>query len=792
MKWPLRWLVRSSVIPERPTEIIELEPGDHVIYVLEQDSISDRELLGRACRQSGLPTPTPIADIDGVIAIYSRDKSHSLTQRLAQILAAQQQCDGDIKLVPVTMFWGRAPGRKGKGLLRWLADQPAPGWLRKMMTVLWFGRDNFIRFAAPVSLQAIRHQYGTDERSVQRLVRVARFHFYRQRLSATGPRLPVRKTMFRQLLRSPTIKQAIAEEAKSKSLTEQRATDRAHEYLNEIAANYSVSFIVMLDRVMTWLWSKLYRGLNVANAEQVRSLANGGYELVYVPCHRSHMDYLLLSYVLYYQGLVPPHIAAGVNLNFWPAGPVFRRGGAFFMRRSFRGNKLYSVVFREYLGWLFEQGYPVEYFTEGGRSRTGHLLAPKTGMLAMTVQSVLKGVDRPIALVPVYLGYEHVMEVNTYLKELQGKQKKKESWLSLFGILFKLRNYGQGFVNFGKPIILNDYLTEKHPQWREAIGHEDKPSWLTPTVNQLAQQVMTEINSAAALNGLTLSAMLLLSADHKAMSRPTLAKMLDVCLELQRQAPYSNRITVPGEDGDTLLNKTLELGKFAIEDDDHGSIIRLNDENAILMTYYRNNILHLFVIPALIACCLIRHIKLARTQLHEWLWLIYPLLKAELFMCFEHEAFTAYVDRLLQQMEWQGLLQCTDNEVSMPPHATEARVQLMQFAKLLEATLLRYGITLMLVYRKQIVERGELEQSSRSLAARLANLHGIDSPEFYDKRVFSTLISTLRSLGAIDEAEPQGETLRKLHDTVVGLLASDTEQTIEQSLLPQVRTAWSH
>ncbi len=103
------------------------------------------------------------------------------------------------------------------------------------------------------------------------------------------------------------------------------------------------------------------------------------------------MDYLLLSYVLYHQGLVPPHIAAGINLNFWPAGPIFRRLGAFFIRRTFKGNKLYSTVFREYLGELFSRGYSVEYFVEGGRSRTGRLLDPKTGTLSMTIQAMLRG-----------------------------------------------------------------------------------------------------------------------------------------------------------------------------------------------------------------------------------------------------------------------------------------------------------------------------------------------------------------------------------------------------------------
>ena len=161
------------------------------------------------------------------------------------------------------------------------------------------------------------------------------------------------------------------------------------------------------------------------NAERVRQLAHDGHEIVYVPCHRSHMDYLLLSYVLYHQGLVPPHIAAGINLNFWPAGPIFRRLGAFFIRRTFKGNKLYSTVFREYLGELFSRGYSVEYFVEGGRSRTGRLLDPKTGTLSMTIRAMLRGGTRPITTVPIYIGYEHVMEVGTYAKSCAAPLKRK-------------------------------------------------------------------------------------------------------------------------------------------------------------------------------------------------------------------------------------------------------------------------------------------------------------------------------------------------------------------------------
>lgn len=175
------------------------------------------------------------------------------------------------------------------------------------------------------------------------------------------------------------------------------------------------------------------------------------------------MDYLLLTYVIYHEGLATPHIAAGINLNFWPVGGIFRRGGAFFLRRSFAGNKLYTAVFREYLELLFERGYPVKYYPEGGRSRTGRLLPPKTGMLAMTLQAMLKGVKRPISIVPVYLGYENVMELGSYLNELKGKKKQKESFLQVFSAIKKLKNYGHGFLSFGEPYPCTNIWIIRYP-----------------------------------------------------------------------------------------------------------------------------------------------------------------------------------------------------------------------------------------------------------------------------------------------------------------------------------------
>lgn len=210
----------------------------------------------------------------------------------------------------------------------------------------------------------------------------------------------------------------------------------------------------------------------------------------------------------------------------------FPPSGAFFIRRTFKGNKLYSTVFREYLGELFSRGYSVEYFVEGGRSRTGRLLDPKTGTLSMTIQAMLRGGTRPITLIPIYIGYEHVMEVGTYAKELRGATKEKESLPQMLRGLSKLRNLGQGYVNFGEPMPLMTYLNQHVPDWRESIDPIEavRPAWLTPTVNNIAADLMVRINNAGAANAMNLCCTALLASRQRSLTREQLTEQLNCYL----------------------------------------------------------------------------------------------------------------------------------------------------------------------------------------------------------------------------------------------------------------------
>ena len=790
LRWVQKLMVNTIVVPQDPFADLNFDPAKPIVYVMKTESISDTAALSEMTEDLGLPSPYSPLQLDGLKVprvvclegrkpiIGKREGGEKFLSCFTSLLALhRQQPELDIQLVPVSLYWGRTPGKEDDTMKAAVLERESPTWLRKWLMILFLGRHSFVQFSNAMSLRYMADEHGTDKAIAHKLIRVARVHFRRQRKVMTGPQLPNRQAMFASLLASESIIKAIEEEATNKKVSKEKARETAIEYLDEIAADYSDSLVRIAERFLTWLWNKLYSGINIKGAEQVRQLHHDGHEIVYVPCHRSHMDYLLLSYILYYQGMVPPHIAAGINLNFWPAGPMFRRGGAFFIRRSFNGNKLYTAIFREYLDQLFAKGYSVEYFTEGGRSRTGRLLAPKTGMLAMTINSVLRGIERPVTLVPVYLGYDHVMEVATYHKELSGKKKEKESVWQVFGAIRKLRNFGQGYVNFGEPINLQNFLKQQAPDWREEVAKdpEQKPSWVTPAVNLLANQVMTKINGAAAASSVTLTSLVLLASEQNALERHQLERQLDFYLKLLKNAPYSNYTSVAEGNGASIVEHCLSLNKFTLETDPLGDIVALDAKHAITLSYYRNNIIHLMIIPSLIASCLVRYEECNREQILAVVEDFYPLLKAELFMGIEN--LPMYVDQVLAQMVAENLLTCGDSCIVVDANIT----QLELLAETVSETMQRYAIIFNLLAIKPHLERSELECESHVLAQRLGALHGITAPEFYDKKLYNTLSVKLKELGYLSSNEHLDEVSR-IRDHANSLLRSSVKQTIQDSV----------
>ncbi|MEN1927089.1 glycerol-3-phosphate 1-O-acyltransferase PlsB [Luteimonas qiangzhengi] len=759
--------------PADPERFLDGRP---VCYVLEDYGLSNALILERACRQAGLPSPLqplpgdPLGRKRAYVALSRRNAGSTLgalapgkrpptkthSESLARLLDAHRDDPSlDVLLVPVSIFVGRSPD-KASG---WFSVLFSENWalvgrFRRLLTILLNGRDTMVRFAAPVELRASVEEGLTPERTVRKVSRVLRTHFNRIREAVIGPDLSTRRLLIDKVLATPAVKESIADQARRDNSTPEDAWKKAHGYAWEIAADYSHPLVRSASFLLTTVWNRIYRGVLVHHLDRLKAVAPGN-EIIYVPCHRSHMDYLLLSYLLYVRGIVPPHIAAGINLNLPVIGTVLRKGGAFFIRRSFRGNALYSAVFTEYVAQLVAGGYSIEYFIEGGRSRTGRLLAPKGGMLAMTVRAYLRQPTRPVLFQPVYIGYEKLMEGNSYLDELSGKNKKKESiWQLLRGIPRVLRsNYGQVVVNFGEAIPLTEALAEHAPDWNGSpISEEEKPAWLSATVERIAQRIQVNINRAADVNPVNLLALALLSTPKHAMGEADLLAQIALSRTLLTEVPYSDLVTITPHTPAEIVAHGEEIGILNRIAHPLGDVLSVDGDTAVLLSYFRNNVVHLFTASAWIACCFLNNRRMSHATLLRLGAELYPFLQGELFLPWDADNFSERIALTLDVFVREGLLQRTGEDdggiYQRSPGQTDEVFRLRAIGHPLQQAFERYYIAISVLAKNGpgTLGAGELESLCQLAAQRLSLLYAPAAPEFFDKSLFRGFIQKLREL----------------------------------------------
>ncbi|AAZ33585.1 glycerol-3-phosphate 1-O-acyltransferase PlsB [Pseudomonas savastanoi pv. phaseolicola] len=757
--------VRSETI-NQSSFTLNLDRSRPVFYALQSPSISDLAVIDTECRKAGLPRPVLSVAVGNLIepaAFFyltpapdwlGRQDKRGAPPTLERLVAAVSQNPGeDAQIIPVSVFWGQSPDRESSAWKLLFADSWAvTGRLRRLVSILILGRKTRVQFSAPIHMRELVGENKGYELTLRMTQRLLRVHFRNLKSAVIGPDVSHRRTVVKGLLDEPLVKQAIIEEAERENITQDKARDRALSYGNEIASDYTYSVIRFMEVVLSWFWNKIYDGIKVSHIEGVQEVAPG-HEVIYVPCHRSHIDYLLLSYLLFCNGLTPPHIAAGINLNMPVVGSLLRRGGAFFMRRTFKGNPLYTAVFTEYLHTLFIKGFPVEYFVEGGRSRTGRMLQPKTGMLAITLRSFLRNSRMPIVFVPLYIGYERVLEGRTYLGELRGATKKKESIFDIFKVIGALKQrFGQVSVNFGAPIKLAEFLDGEQPDWREqALAPQFRPEWLSETTHRLGERVAQHLNEAAAVNPMNLVAVALLSTQRLALDDQAMERVLDLYLTLLRAVPYSPHTTLPEGDGRSLIEHVKGMDLLAEQKDALGKILYLNEQNAVLMTYYRNNVLHIFALPSLLASFFQSSSRMSREQILRYTRALYPFLQSELFIRWPLSELDEVVDQWLAAFVEQGLLRFKKDVYVRPEPSSREFVLLTLLSRAIAQTLQRFymAIALLLNSGQNTLSAEQLEDLCTVMAQRLSILHGLNAPEFFDKSLFRHFIQTLLDLGVL-------------------------------------------
>jgi glycerol-3-phosphate O-acyltransferase len=441
----------------------------------------------------------------------------------------QRKRQRPILLVPQVFVWTKFPDSRGTEPLDFiLGPREWPSPFRTVAQFLYNYKHVELKLGEPIDLSTFLtdNPGSPDPVLVRRLTYAVLGRLERERRSVTGPAEKLPERVRQEIIRSPKMR-AVIDDLADERTDKYMLRERAREMLRELQATPDRTTIKVLEVIFDRVFTRIYAGIefNKSDIERLRNAAKDGV-LVLLPSHKSHIDYLILSYIFNQHNLPLPVIAAGDNLNFFPMGAIFRRGGAFFIRRSFRGDRLYAAVVDAYVRRLLRSGYPVELFLEGGRSRTGKLLAPKFGLLNMVADAALAIPDKECFFVPISIGYERVIEAQGYERELRGAEKTKEDAAGLLKSSELLR-HRYGTINMQVGTILT--FGEIRREIELAPGAALSPAKRRSLVTRLGNRVMDEINRVTAVTPGALTALTLLSHEQRGIGH---GELVDYCAKL--------------------------------------------------------------------------------------------------------------------------------------------------------------------------------------------------------------------------------------------------------------------
>ncbi len=521
--------------------------------------------------------------------------------------------DRRIFLVPQILVWERNPGNIRPGVIAALMGTPdSPNPWRTAGAFLYNFRHSFAKIGQPIDLRKFCREQGEDSTEhVARKVRGALWqHLAHETRVVTGPQLKAPERVVEEVLRDRVLRHTLDELAAAGQGTSEELSRQAEACLKEIAAAYSPTAVEVFTHTLDLVFNRIYDGIEIdgAGVERIRQAAAHS-AVILCPSHKSHIDYLILSKVLYDNGMGPPHIAAGANLSFFPLGGIFRSAGAYFLRRSFKGDKVYGATFRAYVKRLMRDRFTQEFFIEGGRSRTGKLLPPKLGLLSMLVDAWLEGASNDVSFVPIAIDYERIVEGGSYAHEAAGGEKKKED---LGGLLRAPKvlttRYGRIYLQVEEPFSLKDFWQERGFDPKHHTEDERRE-----LVQVLAHRIVYGIARAATVTPAALVAATMLSHRGRGLARSEAEQRVAFLRRLcERTGARLSRVLYeassdPGVEG-PIREATLLLEKDGClkELSASGEMYFVAEpDRRLQLSFYKNNLLHPLVPVSLLASALL-------------------------------------------------------------------------------------------------------------------------------------------------------------------------------------------
>ena len=536
---------------------------------------------------------------------------------LVSLLAAQRRCERSIRLVPVVVLWNRAPELRAPEVARWLlGGVEGPGLIGRLRRWLMPDPSTFVQVGEPIDLagltwrlEAVRTRAKKGDSVAVRVRHLLRRALRNENGTVRGPRLLPHSVVRRMVLDNPPMRELARREAMASGTTEAKVQRRMARDFDRIAARFEWWIIRLLHVVLDPLWTRVYAGVDARpeDMDRIRTAMRNG-TAVLVPCHKSHFDYLLLSWVLYEHDMTVPHVVAGMNLAIWPVSYFLRGAGAFFVLRSFGDDRVFPAVFARYLRELIRQGWPIEFFIEGGRSRNGRLLPPKLGVLS----NVLEGAEhrahgREVTLLPISLAYENVAEEQSYARELAGAKKRPESLGQLVAARSVLRRrYGRVYLRVGEPVLASTVLADGG--WSE-LDRAERGRRL----DAVAHRLLTRIGEVTVVLPTALVAAALLAHHRRGIKHSELLARIERFRALLSArgallAPTLDDASAPHAIALTLQKLSTPRRGRALVDAatvDGEPVWAPVPDQRVALEFHKNQILHLFA-PAAFAAAALR------------------------------------------------------------------------------------------------------------------------------------------------------------------------------------------
>jgi glycerol-3-phosphate O-acyltransferase len=622
-----------------------------VVFLLDAGTTVEQRLLEAWIAQHHPPAGVPFA----AIAIPpSRGRRRRVDRAALEGCLASPD---DPLLAPLRAAWLAAPERGGplRRLMKLLVagDPRDPAGWRQW----WLSRRHperaqvVLAEAAPVSELRARWRTAGGAGFAETMgladfvMRQAALALERAERRVRGLRYKVPRFVAESILSRPAFQGGIVRLAGELGRSKAEVAREAARDLREIAATHSPYVIDVTAELIRVLYSRGYSAIHYDRAELARiyQLAQR-HPVVFLPSHKSNLDHLVLQYALHENGHPPNHTAGGINMNFFPVGPLMRRSGVFFIRRTFKDNAIYKFVLRHYVDYLVEKRFPLEWYIEGGRSRSGKLLPPRFGLLAYVVDAYRRGKSEDVHLIPVAIAYDQIQDVGDYTAEQRGAAKQRESFGWFVGVVRNLRRrYGAIHIRFGEPLSLAQAIGPSNP---DAEPEADEQSL---AVQKLAFEVSDRINRVTPITPTSLVTLALLGGGDRAQTvdEAVVALRNLVSYVRGRALPTTGELDLDSAEGvRRALEQLVENGVVTCFAGGLEPVYAIGSDQHLTAAYYRNTIIHFFVNGAIAELALLRAAEDDVQDFREEFWAealrLRDLLKFEFFFA-DRERFRAEV-----------------------------------------------------------------------------------------------------------------------------------------------------